>query len=364
MAKILIVDDDPIGRRVLRKALVAEGITFLEAENGAEGLDLARREDPDLILLDVQMPVMDGLETLRLIRKDDILKNTPVIISSATAEKARVLDLIKSGIDAYVLKPCDPVELRRKVKPLLRARAGVARESLPTSGVLVAHRRRQVRSTISEAFSPLHFDVREAETGAGLLGLAQRGHAVLAFVELELPVLRGDQVARRVRSALTDKAPILVAIENDTDGTLSPELQEAGFSAVVDAAASAPDYLALADRLMGAKGFLGIVCGSTVLLHLVAGPGDPALLARALCAVIEDGAASVSKWVLNLAVGGELHENAKEIVAQCVEHQVAGQVELHFVVGSEEAKAKLAESSIAAARLHASFDYGSGKDRE
>ncbi len=108
MLKILIVEDDRKIIKILERLINKNfGCTIFEASNGLEGLSVLHKEKPDLILMDVSMPVMDGIETLEAIRADQEFKNIPVIIMSASNDKETVSKLMKKGISEYILKPLD-----------------------------------------------------------------------------------------------------------------------------------------------------------------------------------------------------------------------------------------------------------------
>jgi two-component system OmpR family response regulator len=114
---ILIVDDDPDIREVVRFALAGAGMRTLEAKNGKEALELARREAPDLLVLDMMMPEMDGTDVCKAIRKE---KYTPIVfMSSKDDEVDRILGLELGG-DDYVTKPFSPRELVARIKAVLR----------------------------------------------------------------------------------------------------------------------------------------------------------------------------------------------------------------------------------------------------
>ena len=103
-AKILVVDDAVDNRRALRDTLEALGFMVLEAENGRAGFELAQRERPNLILMDVMMPELDGLSATRLIRQCPDIANTPIITVSAVdgAHEAE-----RAGANGYLSKPVD-----------------------------------------------------------------------------------------------------------------------------------------------------------------------------------------------------------------------------------------------------------------
>lgn len=118
-AKILVVDDAQQVRRVLRTALSAEGYTIYEAGNGEEALNSLRESPPDIVLLDVNMPVMDGLETCREIRRTS---DVPIVMLTVrNAEKDKVLAL-DAGADDYVVKPFGMQELLARIRASLRRR--------------------------------------------------------------------------------------------------------------------------------------------------------------------------------------------------------------------------------------------------
>ena len=132
MAKtVMVVDDEERLVRLVSTYLEQEGFRVVSARNGREALFTARREKPDLIVLDVMMPEMDGLEFLRLHRKD---RETPVIMLTARVDETdRVLGL-EMGADDYVTKPFSPRELTARVRAVLR-RSG---QTAPVAEVLRA----------------------------------------------------------------------------------------------------------------------------------------------------------------------------------------------------------------------------------
>jgi len=117
--RILIVDDDPVILRLLKVNFEMEGFAVLTAENGEEGVSKATRERPDIILLDVMMPGMNGLEAAEKLRAQENTKEIPIIFVSAKAQSVDVKAGLTAGAVDYVTKPFDPVELVEKVENLL-----------------------------------------------------------------------------------------------------------------------------------------------------------------------------------------------------------------------------------------------------
>ncbi len=118
-ARILIVDDEPDIVRLLAFALQAEGYQILTAKNGLEGLELARREKPDVVILDVMMPGMDGFEVCSELRSRPDTANLPIIILSALGQVSDRVKGLRAGADDYVPKPVNLDELSARVAALL-----------------------------------------------------------------------------------------------------------------------------------------------------------------------------------------------------------------------------------------------------
>lgn len=103
--KVLTVDDSKTIRMIVKKAFKDYDCTMYEAENGMEGLETARQEKPDLIVLDITMPVMNGIEMLGKLKEDAGLKNIPVIMLTAESGKDNVMQIVKMGVNDYIVKP-------------------------------------------------------------------------------------------------------------------------------------------------------------------------------------------------------------------------------------------------------------------
>ena len=117
--RILVVEDQEDLRGVLRDLLTASGYVVAEAEDGQAGVGTARSERPDLVLMDIQLPVMDGYEATRQIKADPNLKATPVIAVSSFAMKGDEEKARAAGCDHYVTKPYSPVQLLRIIRGFL-----------------------------------------------------------------------------------------------------------------------------------------------------------------------------------------------------------------------------------------------------
>lgn len=117
--KILIVDDEPFNVDYLKQELEDLDYHLITASNGKEALDKIQSHLPDLVLLDLQMPILDGFAVLLQIKADNDLRNIPVIIVSAANDSRSIVKGIKQGADDYLTKPVDVDLLIQKVKEYL-----------------------------------------------------------------------------------------------------------------------------------------------------------------------------------------------------------------------------------------------------
>ncbi|MFO7715050.1 PleD family two-component system response regulator [Desulfosarcina sp.] len=118
--KILTTDDSNTIRKIVKKAFNDYNCELFEAGNGVEGLAVAVREKPDLILLDVTMPVMTGMEMLEKLKEEPTLKEIPVIMLTAESGKTNVTRAVMLGVKDYMVKPFKGDELIERVNKILR----------------------------------------------------------------------------------------------------------------------------------------------------------------------------------------------------------------------------------------------------
>ena len=124
MEKVLIVDDNRASRDLIRAILKPVRCDVIEASHGQQGLDLLREEHPDLVLLDIDMPGLDGLAVVRIIRQDAAFADLPVVAVTAFAMDGDRQKAMAAGFTAYVTKPVRAAVLRQQVKQLLEAVPG------------------------------------------------------------------------------------------------------------------------------------------------------------------------------------------------------------------------------------------------
>jgi DNA-binding response OmpR family regulator len=117
--RILVVDDSPTAIMWQRMILEDEAYDVLTAEDGVEGVRVARESRPDLVLLDVVMPRMNGFDACRAMRADDITRDVPILMVTTRSEMDQVMRGFESGCNEYITKPVDRTELLTKVRSYL-----------------------------------------------------------------------------------------------------------------------------------------------------------------------------------------------------------------------------------------------------
>ena len=122
--KVMIVEDNPQNMRLFEMILSAKSYTLLKAVDGEEALDMAMREHPDLIIMDIQLPGMNGLEVTRRLRENSAFSRIPIIAITAFAMKGDKEKAIEAGCSAYMTKPFNIRELTGMIAEMLLQRQG------------------------------------------------------------------------------------------------------------------------------------------------------------------------------------------------------------------------------------------------
>lgn len=117
---ILVIDDDPLLHRIVEACLMKENYRLVFAQSGEAGLQLAKKVLPDLILLDVVMPNMDGFEVCSHLRSDEELKYIPIIILTALDDRDSKIQGLEAGADDYICKPFDKIEFRARINTIVK----------------------------------------------------------------------------------------------------------------------------------------------------------------------------------------------------------------------------------------------------
>ena len=123
MARILVADDDPLSIKLLNFRLRSVGHEVIFAVNGGEALEIATREKPDLVLLDIMMPVMNGFQVLRKLKSQEETKDIPVIMLTSKVQEKDVVFGLEGGAEDYITKPFSFAELNARVNHVLASRS-------------------------------------------------------------------------------------------------------------------------------------------------------------------------------------------------------------------------------------------------
>ncbi|SPF48822.1 Alkaline phosphatase synthesis transcriptional regulatory protein PhoP [Candidatus Desulfosporosinus infrequens] len=162
MANVLLIEDDIQIQELVRYSLEKEGFTVITASDGEQGLDLVRREKPDLIILDLTLPTIDGFDVCKLLRAQKDTVTIPIIILSARDDVADKVIGLELGADDYITKPFSPRELSARIKARLREgqrKNDLSNDSLKWGGLEIV----QESYIATIAAKPLNLTVKEFE---------------------------------------------------------------------------------------------------------------------------------------------------------------------------------------------------------
>jgi len=208
-ARILVVDDIETNRRLLEARLSAEYFDVIEAADGAEAVRRAREDSPDIILLDIMMPGMDGFEACRILKADPATKHIPVVMVTALDQRGDRIKGLEAGADDFLTKPVDDVALFARVRSLLRLKvvmdelrlrdsgAEAPDDETPVSGRVVIACADEKTAARFAAMLPEPFDPRPC--WEPLEALRQARGADLLIIDLTSPRFDGLRLAARAR---------------------------------------------------------------------------------------------------------------------------------------------------------------------
>jgi diguanylate cyclase (GGDEF)-like protein len=160
-ARILVIDDDPLMRRIVTQSLDRKVYDLHEADSGESGIELALELRPEIILLDVMMPEMDGFEVIRRLRTHPMTQSVPIVLLTALGEMNEKIHGMQLGADDYITKPFDPRELRARVQAHLKRSEHYLESSPLTSlpGNNAIQRIITARLATAEPLAVIYFDL-------------------------------------------------------------------------------------------------------------------------------------------------------------------------------------------------------------
>jgi two-component system cell cycle response regulator len=235
-ARILVVDDIPANVKLLEVKLSAEYFDVLTASDGISALATAEREQPDIILLDVMMPGLDGFETCKRLKQSRETAHIPVVMVTALDQSSDRVKGLDSGADDFLTKPVDDVALFARVKSLVRLKrltdelrmrqatseqmglVAVASpfeiDANPQGNILIVEDREQMALRLAESLRPRHQVFVEPNIDQALM-LARAGDYDLFIVSLSLKAQDGLRLCSQLRSAeQTRNTPVLALVED------------------------------------------------------------------------------------------------------------------------------------------------------
>jgi diguanylate cyclase (GGDEF)-like protein len=227
VTRVLIADDDEDIRAFLDITLGLAGFEVLQARDGVEALELVHAHSPDVVVLDVMMPRMDGLEALRRLRHDARTSHIPVLMLTAKAQLQNTIDGLDSGADDYVTKPFDADELLARIRSALR-RAEQQRTRNPLTGLpgnesILNDLSERIAQT--EPFALLYVDLDQFKPFNDHYGFLRGDEALRALAQL----------LRKVQSGLADPTAFVGHVGGDDFVLIvDPELAEQVAVAICD----------------------------------------------------------------------------------------------------------------------------------
>ncbi|OGD18806.1 MAG: hypothetical protein A2W03_15020 [Candidatus Aminicenantes bacterium RBG_16_63_16] len=223
--RILVVEDEPKNMKLIRDLLSFAGYEVLEAPNGRLGVDIAIKEKPNLILMDVQMPVMDGLEATKLLKSDAAVGKIPVIALTAYAMKEDRQRFFSIGFDGYLSKPIDTRAFLEVVKVFLSQAPSAASQPAETREVhrwkilLVDDDPRSLK-LYEAVLGSQEYDLLKTGSGREALELAAAHLPDLVLLDILLPDIDGLEVTRRLKKdEATSTIPIILVTSLDDTET-------------------------------------------------------------------------------------------------------------------------------------------------
>jgi two-component system, cell cycle response regulator len=224
--KVLTVDDSKTLRMIVARNLRPFGVEIIEAENGSVGLAKAQSDKPDLILLDYNMPVLDGHQTLEALKKDAATRNIPVIMLTTETVKETVVKLIKLGLKDFIAKPFSREALLQKVNPVLGLYEGdevpgdaqsdgagraKAPEEPARKTIMIVDDKENVLKLLRE-FLQEHYSLVTASGGQSALAMIPSTHFDMLFLDIDMPDLGGVEVYKQTKGALEAKRAKVVGM--------------------------------------------------------------------------------------------------------------------------------------------------------
>ena len=219
MRRILITEDNPINRDMLSRRLQRKGYDVLTAENGSVGLSQATAHHPDLILMDMSMPVMDGWEATRRLKANPVTCKIPVIALTANAMLGDRERAMEAGCDEYEMKPIDLSRLLIKIEAMFEKTSSTVQAGPRVFNLLIVDDNRMNREVLGRRLKCPEYQVIEARSGREAIEIIQKGSIDLVMLDSMMPEMSGLDVLKEIRAehSIIDLPVIMVTAKEQTD---------------------------------------------------------------------------------------------------------------------------------------------------
>jgi CheY-like chemotaxis protein len=245
---ILVIDDIEDNRRLIQKTLEPLGFSVIEANNGLQACNVFEQQCPDLILMDIRMPVMGGEEAIRKIKATEKGKKTPIIAVSASVFKSEQQDILNQGADDFLSKPFKRSQLLKIIEKHLDLVCEYDEDSLPTNTGNAAKNNQKLQTLgkvlivddvkvntllLRKILTTAGYQCQEASNGADALKIYQTWQPEIVLLDNLMPEMDGKEVLRRINSLPdTEKVPVII-ITADSDNEETKRLKSLGAVAVM-----------------------------------------------------------------------------------------------------------------------------------
>ena len=218
--RILVVEDNPLNLKLVRDVLQFAGYDVIEAQSGEEGLRVAQEDPPDLVLMDLQLPGIDGTETLRRLRQGSLGRDVPVVAVTAFAMAEDRERAALAGFDGYVEKPISVRALPGQIEAFLDGADGPVMDT-PVTVLAVDDQPANLR-LLDAVLTPRGHRVLTASSGAEALALLETEDIDLVLLDIVMPEMDGHEVCRRIRSTpLTEFLPVVMITASGSEQRLA-----------------------------------------------------------------------------------------------------------------------------------------------
>ena len=258
---VLLADDSPLIHRHTVPILEDEGYEVRSASDGAEAIELARALGPDLVITDVEMPLVDGYDVCKAIKSDPATARVPVLICSSLGEAADLERGFDAGADDYLVKPVLPEELSTRVRALVLGSLPASRER-----ILVVDDSPAQRHYVADCLARQGFEVVTADNGKVALDKAQVVRPALVISDYEMPVMTGFELVHAMRrDPELRQIPVIMLTARDSRRDMA-QMRAVGASAYLVKPFSQDKCIALVERTLAERRLIAYKAASALFI--------------------------------------------------------------------------------------------------